>query len=74
MNGTNTIVTIDTDDVTVRLHCEHDDDHATFKVEHDGRDVTVYLLGTVDELSRFAANVAAEVARFAVAQVEAATT
>jgi hypothetical protein len=61
-------------EVSVVFHCEHDDDRASFRLEHDANVVTVYLTGTVDELSEMACKLSAAVAEWAIRQVEQATT
>jgi hypothetical protein len=73
MNTTNTIVHVDVADVTVRFHCTHDDGTASFKVCHDDNAVTVYLCGSAEQLGTFAEAVARATARWAIAEVEAAT-
>ena len=72
MTATNVIVTVDVRGAEVRHHCAHDNGLSSFTVGSNVHPVTVYLLGTLEQVSEFAHTLAAVVAREAVGQVEAA--
>lgn len=73
MNAARVIVTVPAEDVAVVLHCEHDDGTGTFRIEHEGNEVTVYLQGTTEQLSELACKLSAAVAEWAIHQVEQAS-
>jgi hypothetical protein len=73
VNLTNAAVIIDTAGVRVSVFAELDDDRVGFKVEHDNANVTVYLTGTLEQLSEFACRIASTCAQHVIAQVENVT-
>ena len=72
MNITSTITTLDVAGTKVVFHVAQEGGKASYKVEHDNDDVTVYLYGTVDEMADFAAQITRAISVQAIREVEAA--
>lgn len=67
-------VSLDVADLAVVFHCDQDNDRASYRIEHDGHNIDVYLDGTPEQLGRFADAIVHAVSQHTIRQHEQAIT